>query len=288
VPRIPENRYFHHALSSLQPPTPRHSSGSKYGYPSWGIGLNDVYYGSVVEWIFQHRKGQRKASNFNLLLENDRLLHHGDHLIQYIFIGDTGDRDEDAAERMIQRHGSDTLLAVFLHVVSENPLGVSSPLPEDRVFLSVPIFYFRTYVSAGWKAYQNGYISRDALQCIIDESLQDLEYDHSLSSSHSPSHSCHHCCLNCLSCCSGAGEGDTKTHNRLRLESRWRDVRSDIQLIEKECPATETSLRQTLISAESKLLLSENSDTPSLDPNSCTRPATAPTAATETSMVIEP
>jgi hypothetical protein len=214
----------------------------KYGHTSWGIGADEVYYGSVLEWILQHRKGQRKSANFDLMLARDRLTLPP---LRYIFVGDTGDRDEDAAERMIQSHGSSVFLAVFLHLVSGNPLGVSGSgsLPADRVYQSVSIFYFRTYVSAGWKAYQHGLISREALQCIIDESLQDLEYDHKLSGDPAPSR--------CCSCASAEAA-------QRRLESRWEDVRSDIRLIEKECPQAETALHKTLLSAEHMLSVSSS------------------------------
>jgi hypothetical protein len=236
-------------------------SGMKYGLSSWGVGADEVFYGSVIEWILQHRKGSRKSSNFDLLLAKDRDRDQQGTL-RYIFVGDTGDRDEDAAERMIQSHGSSVLRAVFLHLVGDNPLGVSSsgPPPPDRVYLSVPIFYFRTYVSAGWKAYQSGLISRDALQCIINESLQDLEYDHKLSL-HSP-HSSSLC-----RCCTSP---EATQH---RLESRWEDVRSDISLIEQECPQSDSVLHQTLHSAELKL--SSSSSLSFADSATSNRPAPA-------------
>lgn len=220
--------------------------GLKYGSPTWGIGHNDVFYGSVLEWILQYRKGMRKSFNFDILLSNDRLRADNSlHPLKYIFIGDTGDRDEDAAIRMIDNHGSNILQAIFLHVVSNNPLGIQSPLPSDRVYHEVPIYYFRTYVHAGWKAYQHGLITREALQCIIDESLQDLEYEHHLPTSSSSSSS-----SSSLSGCCAAGKNRA---NQVRVQSRWNDIQADISLIEKECPLSEELLRETLISAENRL-----------------------------------
>ena len=220
--------------------------GIKYGFGQWGIGEKDIYYGSVYEWIFQSRKGERKSKNFDLLLQNNNL-NINKSTIKYIFIGDTGDRDENAAERMITKHGSTVLLAIFMHVVSLNPYGVVTPLPEDRVFESVPIFYFRTYVGAGMKAYQNGYITREALQNIIDESLQDLEYDHRIpqitNEQQTPS-----------SCCNINSDDD-----RVRIESRWNDIKSDIQLLEKSTSTKDSNLRETLVKAESKILTSLSS-----------------------------
>lgn len=204
----------------------------------------------MVEWILQYRKGLRKSLNFDILLSNDRRrVEERTPLSQlkYIFIGDTGDRDEDAAIRMIDNHGSTVLQAIFLHLVSSNPYGVQAPLPADRVYQGVPIYYFRTYVHAGWKAYQHDLITREALQCIINESLQDLDYEHQLSTSSSSSLSTSLC-----SCCTTT-RGARNNLTQLRVESRWNDIQRDINLIEKECPLSETSLRQTLITAENKL-----------------------------------
>lgn len=44
-------------------------AGEKAGISGWGVG--PVLYGSVAEWVVQDRKGLRKFSNFELLLEQD-------------------------------------------------------------------------------------------------------------------------------------------------------------------------------------------------------------------------
>ena len=48
--------------------------GLQNGISDWGIGVDtDVYYGSVVEWILQDRKGVRKFDNFKMMLHNDAM-----------------------------------------------------------------------------------------------------------------------------------------------------------------------------------------------------------------------
>jgi hypothetical protein len=77
----------------------------------WGIG--EVYYGSVNEWIFQAQKGLRKFLNFEIMLRSD--MAEG-LTCKYIIVGDTGEKDEDAAERIISKYPS-KVRAVFLHAV---------------------------------------------------------------------------------------------------------------------------------------------------------------------------
>ena len=74
-------------------------TGERNGHDDWGI--EHVFYGSVKEWIFQHRKGIRKFRNFEKLLHNDYNTNN-----KYIFVGDTGEKDEDAGERMIAKYAS--------------------------------------------------------------------------------------------------------------------------------------------------------------------------------------
>ena len=59
--------------------------GIQNGISDWGIGVDtDVYYGSVVEWILQDRKGVRKFDNFKMLLQNDALLGRKEN---YVLVG---------------------------------------------------------------------------------------------------------------------------------------------------------------------------------------------------------
>ena len=102
--------------------------GKENGSPDWGVG--DVYYGSVIEWIFQGRKGIRKFQNFQILLEND-MSRNNNIIPDYIFVGDTGEKDEEAGERIIQRHAKN-VKAVFLHVVSDKADRSKIVLPKDR------------------------------------------------------------------------------------------------------------------------------------------------------------
>ena len=45
------------------------STGEKAGISDWGLG--PVLYGSVAEWVVQDRKGLRKFSNFERLMQQD-------------------------------------------------------------------------------------------------------------------------------------------------------------------------------------------------------------------------
>jgi hypothetical protein len=85
------------------------------GKSEWGLG--DVHYGSFAEIIRANRRGWRKFANFEHMVESDAK--SGDDR-QYVFIGDTGDRDEDAAQRMATKYPH-KLRAVFLHHVFPVP-----------------------------------------------------------------------------------------------------------------------------------------------------------------------
>lgn len=160
--------------------------GATNGLPGWGIG--DVYYGSVAEWIFQQRKGLRKFANFEVMLERDDKLDSENNSEQkkkrqYIMVGDTGEKDEEAAERIASRH-PDRLRAVFLHQVytfptikSSSSSSASSTVPAsrpDRKVNGVPFYYFRTYVGAAAKAQRVGIINNEAVQRVTEQALDDL------------------------------------------------------------------------------------------------------------------
>ena len=160
------------------------SMGAANGY-TWGVG--PVLYGSVVEvslcflaraqrpprpdklssqlcqWLFQERKGWRKSDNF------ERLVSESASSTQFVFIGDTGEGDEEAAERMLARH-ADRIAAVFLHVVS----GEDAPPPSARAVLGRPICYFRTYAGAAAQALELGLIDRDAALRVAQDAERDL------------------------------------------------------------------------------------------------------------------
>lgn len=142
------------------------SIGEKHGHDDWGIG--EVYYGSVKEWIFQDRKGLRKFRNFEKLLQNDPNPNH-----KYIFVGDTGEKDEDAGERILAKYAG-RVKAIFLHSVSDSPDRSTVVHPRDRFLNGIPIFYFKTYVSAAVKAFQHNLMSADALVRVIDQAKLEL------------------------------------------------------------------------------------------------------------------
>jgi hypothetical protein len=160
------------------------SYGKSHGNPNWGVG--QVYYGSVVEWLFQNKKGIRKFHNFEKLLKEDAA---AGLKLQYIIIGDTGERDEDAAERIVAQYPS-RIKAIFLHAVkvagpsapapsASAPGGcaaaaAASDAPGDRVANGVPFFYFRTYVGAAVTAYRHGLLDKDGLARVVDQSTTEL------------------------------------------------------------------------------------------------------------------
>lgn len=145
------------------------SIGEKFGIKDWGVG--DVYYGSVAEWIFRQRKGIRKFANFEKMLEKDSAL---DPSCCYIMVGDTGEKDEDAGERMAQKYPQ-KVRAIFLHSVTECKDRTLMQVPRDRLVNGVPVYYFKTYVGAAFKAHENGMISSHGLQRVINQAQIDLQ-----------------------------------------------------------------------------------------------------------------
>jgi hypothetical protein len=140
--------------------------GENNGLKDWGIG--DVYYGSVAEWIFQGRKGLRKFLNFEIMLQNDKKVNNID---KYIIIGDTGEKDEEAGERIALKYPN-KLKAIFLHSVSKN--GNNSAPSPDRKVNGVPVYYFKTYVGAAIKAYNNNLISKEGLKKVTEQAVYEL------------------------------------------------------------------------------------------------------------------
>jgi len=131
---------------------------------NWGIGT--VLYGSVREWILQNLKGERKFNNFQLLQKQQQ------EEIKYVFVGDTGEMDQDAGEQMIRRY-PDRMLALFMHVVSEDKQ--VEQLPEDKKINGVPVLFFRTYVGAARKALQHGILDSRAVRRVIRRAEDDLQ-----------------------------------------------------------------------------------------------------------------
>jgi hypothetical protein len=143
--------------------------GLRNGFQDWGVG--SVYYGSAQEWVVNSWKGLRKFQNFELMMEDHAREKEG-RRDQYVFVGDTGEKDEQAGEFIATKYPRN-LKAVFLHVVSMNPNPAYVKVPQDRFVGKVPIYYFRTYVGAANKAMKGGLISVDGLQSVLDQALID-------------------------------------------------------------------------------------------------------------------
>ena len=141
-------------------------AGANAGCPEWGLG--PVLYGSVAEWIVQDRKGWRKFSNFERLLEQDPT----GTVMDYIYVGDTGELDEQAGEAMLREY-SRVVKAVFLHVVSEIP-GGAVEVPPPRFIHGRPLVYFRTYVGAALAAVQLGLMERVGLVRVMEAAAEQL------------------------------------------------------------------------------------------------------------------
>lgn len=146
------------------------NTGKRHGFDDWGIG--NVYYGSVREWVFNHLKGIRKLENFGIMLQDDSKLISNDQC-DYYFVGDTGEKDEEAGERISATYPS-KLKGIFLHAVTSTPDRSTFELPKDRIHNGVPIFYFRTYVGAAAKAFQHNLIDETSLLRVINQAKADL------------------------------------------------------------------------------------------------------------------
>lgn len=150
------------------------TAGASNGLKDWGIG--GVYYGSVIEWILHHRKGLRKFLNFEIMLKHDDEI-AGHSKQKYVFVGDTGEKDEEAGERMATNY-PDRIRAVFMHAVCNIHKNKEFRIPADRFVSKVPIFYFRTYVGAAHKAYRHNIITKDAVQRVAEQAITQMKnYD---------------------------------------------------------------------------------------------------------------
>jgi hypothetical protein len=128
------------------------------GLQNWGLG--PVLYGSVAEWVIQDRKGLRKFTNFERLLQQDP----SGQLMRYIYLGDTGELDQEAGEAMCREY-PEVVKAVFLHVVSETPYPA---VPPPKLINGRPIVFFRTYVGAAAKAAQLDLMSLEGLEKVCE------------------------------------------------------------------------------------------------------------------------
>ena len=81
-------------------------AGENAGIDGWGLG--PVLYGSVAEWIIQDKKGLRKFNSFEQLVQQDPT----GRIMQYVWVGDTGELDQEAGETMLREY-PEVVKAVF-------------------------------------------------------------------------------------------------------------------------------------------------------------------------------
>ena len=149
------------------------NTGKQAGYNDWGLG--PVLYGSVAEWVQQDRKGLRKFSNFERLLQQDPT---DGQLLQYVYVGDTGEKDQEAGEQMLRSY-PELVKAVFLHTVSDELWEGDNylPIPPTKLINGRPLVFFRTYVGAAAKATQLGLMGEDGLLRVVQQAEQSLRRD---------------------------------------------------------------------------------------------------------------
>jgi len=135
------------------------TAGERAGIANWGIG--PVLYGSVAEWIIQYRKGLRKFTNFERLMQQDPT----GMIIQYVYVGDTGEFDQEAGEAMLREY-PEVVKAVFLHVVSDQ-LDPPPTIPPPKLINGRPLVFFKTYVGAAVDAIQLGFMDVSSLESVI-------------------------------------------------------------------------------------------------------------------------
>jgi hypothetical protein len=124
-------------------------------------------YGSVAEWIVQDRKGLRKFTNFERLLNQDPT----GTIFQYVYLGDTGELDQEAGETMLREY-PEVVKAVFLHVVSDQTGDI--PVPPPKIINGRPLVFFRTYVGAAVFAVQLGFTTLESLEKVMEAACNKL------------------------------------------------------------------------------------------------------------------
>lgn len=92
------------------------------------------------------------------------------HPLQYIYVGDTGELDQEAGETMLREYPQ-VVKAVFLHVVSDQP---NPPIPPPKLINGRPILFFKTYVGAAAMATQLGLMGSDGLLRVVHAAKEKL------------------------------------------------------------------------------------------------------------------
>lgn len=90
---------------------------------------------------------------------------------QYIYVGDTGELDQEAGETMLREY-PEVVKAVFLHVVSDEPY---PSIPAPKMINGRPILFFRTYVGAANMAAQLGFMDGNALMRVVSSAEEKLK-----------------------------------------------------------------------------------------------------------------
>ena len=91
---------------------------------------------------------------------------------QYIYVGDTGELDQEAGETMLREY-PEVMKAVFLHVVTDDFEGPPF-IPAPKLINGRPVVFFRTYVGAAVDAVQLGLMDIRGLQSIIEAATDKL------------------------------------------------------------------------------------------------------------------
>lgn len=91
---------------------------------------------------------------------------------KYIYVGDTGELDQEAGETMLREY-PEVMKAVFLHVVTDDVEGPPY-IPPPKLINGHPVIFFRTYVGAAVDAVQLGLMSLDGLQSVIEAATEKL------------------------------------------------------------------------------------------------------------------
>ncbi|KAK2196116.1 hypothetical protein BdWA1_002716 [Babesia duncani] len=145
----------------------------KRGVLNWGIDCeNKIFYSTLKEWVFNETRGEKKFVNFRKL---HRIVTNENANARYIWIGDTGDKDLEAGEMMIN-YFPGKIRAVFMHCVTPHAM---HEMPNDYYLKSVPVLFFKTYVGAAKKALEHGLLNHNALSRILVRAVLDLNDDSS-------------------------------------------------------------------------------------------------------------
>ena len=91
--------------------------------------------------------------------------------MEYVYVGDTGEYDQEAGETMLREY-PEVVKAVFLHVVSEEPFPT---IPAPKLINGRPVVFFRTYVGAAVSACKLGLIRESAMMRIVGAAEQSLD-----------------------------------------------------------------------------------------------------------------